>query len=222
MKKFDMTHVLESVDLPEPGSKAWVDRERHRRLRSFEQLAVLTARVVRETLGIADDGSDTRPDGYFMEPDADGGEARLAAMLRRRLLGKLDGLLMKLVGIDEGMLSSTLLPPRVSGPVGEKLMKHAQEIAGKLVDEWIAKNESTEATISKTTDLALRAAFRDDLDRALRKVLESKIQRIAEQRANEIAEEVIVAAVDRALFNEYPILRRMDAASRLGAKPPTE
>lgn len=217
-----MTHVLESVDLPEPGSKAWVDRERHRRLRSFEQLAVLTARVVRETLGIADDGSDTRPDGYFMEPDADGGEARLAAMLRRRLLGKLDGLLMKLVGIDEGMLSSTLLPPRVSGPVGEKLMKHAQEIAGKLVDEWIAKNESTEATISKTTDLALRAAFRDDLDRALRKVLESKIQRIAEQRANEIAEEVIVAAVDRALFNEYPILRRMDAASRLGAKPPTE
>lgn len=221
MKKFDMTHVLESGDLPWPGSKAWVDRERDRRLRSFEQLAVLTARVVRETLGIADDGSDTRPDGYFMEPDADGGEARLAAMLRRRLLGKLDGLLMKLVGIDEGMLSYSS-PPRVSGPVGEKLMKHAQEIAGKLVDEWIAKNESTEATISQTTDRALRAAFRDDLDRAIRKVLESKIQRIAEQRANEIAEEVIVAAVDRALFNEYPILRRMDAASRLGAKPPTE
>lgn len=217
-KKFDMTRVLESIDMPEPGSKAWVEREQGRRLRSFEQLSSFAERVVRETLGVADDGSDSRPDGYFMEPDADGGEARLAAMLRRRLVSKLDSLMMKLIGVDESVFHSSF-PPRVTGLVGEKLKKRAEELAGKLVDEWIARNESTEATISQSADRALRVVFRDDLDRALRRVLESKIQRIAEQRANEIAEEVIVAAVDRALFNQYPILRRMDAASRLGAKP---
>lgn len=60
--------------------------------------------------------------------------------------------------------------------------------------------------------------FRQDLEGATRAAVTERIKVIALDRAKMIRQDVLEAAVDKAMYDTYPILRRTEAISRLGAK----
>jgi hypothetical protein len=139
--------------------------------------------------------------------------------ITERLLGKLDQIMLDLVGI-ESSYGGYRLKSGNGTALGTRLADKAKAIAVEVADKWVADHGSAPIKELEREDMVRH--FKYELESATKKAIEARIATIAQQRAAHIRTEVLEAAVDRAMFEAYPILRRMDAAERLGAKTETE
>lgn len=147
-------------------------------------------------------------------------EADLDAWLRRRiserLTHKIDQILLDLVGIEQPSFGGGLRLKSGTTALGVRLAEKAKAMATEVADKWVADNAGFALKEMKIDEMLYR--FRSELEVATKKAISDRIAVIAKQRAEHIHAEVLEAAVDKAMFDTYPVLRRMDAAERLGAK----
>jgi hypothetical protein len=139
----------------------------------------------------------------------------LQAKVREKLLGKIDSVLLDLIGIEHNY-GSPRLKPSGGGLAGSRLAEKAKQLAVELADKWVA--EHGDKAVKELSGEEVARKFKYDLETETKKAVVAKIAAIAVQRADYIRTEVLEAAVDHAMFENYPILRRMEAASRLDAK----
>jgi hypothetical protein len=142
----------------------------------------------------------------------------LRQTITARLLHKLDAVMLDLIGIETGYGQWRLKSG--GSTLGKRFSEKAQAMAVEIADKWLDDNANKPATEMKLDDVSRH--YRYELEAATKKAIEARIAVIAKERADHIRLEVLEAAVDRAMFEAYPILRRMDAAERLGAKTETE
>lgn len=147
-------------------------------------------------------------------------QADMDAWLRRRiserLTNKIDAVLLELVGIEQSFGGSLRLKRSGETAFGARLAEKAKAMATEVADKWVADNASLALKEMEIDDLLYR--FRHELEAATKKAIADRIAIIAKERAAHVHSSVLEAAVDKAMFDAYPILRRMDAAERLGAK----
>lgn len=145
------------------------------------------------------------------EPDLD---AWLRKKIAERLLGRIDTVLMDLIGIETSFGSYRLKSGGTA--LGTRLAEKAKALAVELADKWVVENAGSVVKEMKLEEMWRH--YKYELEKATKAAIEARIAVIAKERAEHVRTEVLEAAVDRAMFDSYPILRRMEAAERLGAK----
>lgn len=138
----------------------------------------------------------------------------LVHKVQQKLLDKLDHVLLDMVGLERENWGSgyRLKPGGLASPLRTKLEDKVKSIASAIADSWAEKNKDF------TAPKDIKVEFRYELERATRVAIEERIKKIAAERANEIKVEVLAAAVDKAMYDMYPILARAEAVRRLGGK----
>jgi hypothetical protein len=215
------------------------------RVRSLKHLTTLATDVVRTVLGPSPQAAETEAeeDRYrravqdWNEQDrqriqelsrpyperAVKTEVDLDAWLRKkiaeRLLHHIDSIILDLIGIEMSF-GAYRLKGGGGSTLGQRLVEKAKAFAVELADKWVADNASSVPKEMKIEDL--HRHYKYDLEKATKAAIEARIVIIANERAEHIRTDVLEAAVDKAMFDSYPILRRMEAAERLGAKTEAE
>lgn len=148
-------------------------------------------------------------------------DAWLIRRIQDRLLSKLDTVLLDLVGLEHGWHGSSLRMKSGTSPFSQRLVELAKAHAATLADRWVAENhahllDKHNAEAARIDDVF--RLYRIELERATKMAIEERVRKIANERAQAIRHEVLEAAIDKAMYDAYPILRRAEAARRLGAK----
>jgi hypothetical protein len=138
----------------------------------------------------------------------------LRSRIAERLLSKIDNVLMDLVGIESAYGGYRMKSG--SSVFNKRLMEKAHAIAAELVDKWLTDYGTI--PVKEVTEGDIARSFKYELESATKKAIGDRIGVIVKARAESVSNEVLEAAVDKAMFDTYPILRRMDAAKRLGKK----
>jgi len=146
-------------------------------------------------------------------------DAWLREKLRLRLMSRIDEVLMDVIGIENNY-GTMRLKNTANAPFASLLSAKARDVAHDMVKKWADENPEIVFKPAKMDEIS--AGYRRELEVATRMAISERIKRIAQERAESIRAEVLEAAVDEAMFDTYPVLRRMDALSRLGAKPEAE
>lgn len=207
--------------------------------RSFEHLGRVARDVLRETLGISPEEEDAsahaddklmnvevlrsfgrHEEADRLEADRERKEAndrelneQMRLQIRKRILDKIDQMLDVIMGVEEkyGELrfgSSSMLRDALMG----RVKKVVEEVVSEIPDKSIA--DSARGWIAKAS---LYQSIQYDIDSAAKKIIADRIALLARTRSETLTDDVLMAAIDNAMFAEYPMLRRMEAASRLGA-----
>lgn len=143
----------------------------------------------------------------------------LRKTISARLTHRIDNLIFDLMGLESDSWNNKVrVKSGDRSPIFEVLSKKAKAFAEEWATDWVAKHDLKETYKNmKVEEMEYR--FRHDLENATKKAIADRIAVMAKERAEQVQKEVLAAAVDQAMFEMFPVLRRMDAASRLDAKP---
>lgn len=112
--------------------------------------------------------------------------------------------------------------------------KEKEAEANRLDHEWYATEESLRQVRAKLASLnasgredgllidGVFTHFRYELEKETKAAISARIKALAEARAKLVRQDVLEAAVDKAMYDTYPILRRAEGARRLGVTPAKE
>lgn len=213
------TSVVTEVLGPSPQAQQEAEDEEayQRRVRywreSVEQMRTMSEEDYRRAIDSGQPGPvPTRKGSERMQPELD---EWLRRKIADRLMSKIDATLLSLIGIEQDFGGAFRMKSGFT-PLGSRLADRAKAIAVELVDKWLEKHE--QGVVKSVSLEGVERNFKYELDTATKKAVANRIAAIAKQRAENIRIEVLEEAVDRAMFNAFPVLRCMEAAERLGAK----
>jgi rubrerythrin len=149
-------------------------------------------------------------------------DAWLQRQIQDRFLKHLDDVLLDMIGLERVTWGHGLRLKNGSSALGQALAAKAGAIAVQIANKWVdqyAARALEKASEGFDVDRTLRD-FRYELEKAIKGEIEGRIKSIAADRANEISQDVLRSAIDRAMFDLYPVLRRAEAAKRLKGNDP--